>query len=609
MSTVKTILSIVVIFVLASCGTSTPAANLTPIPTNIPHSTAEAMATATATATVMATPAPKDVPIYRNSFEGITDLAASGITSASDVTLNTDNFNYPGGGTALEINGVLQGAQNSNLYVDFSVKELTGENSLDLTNKTIYYSAYIPADSAIDNISVYAGKGGQFVQLGGITADDYWKKGAWHDYQFDLTTVQGLMKDSDTIRIVGQRLADGDPITDYFLVDDLKWIGSDIFNVPVDNNVDSLRKYAANKHFEFGLWAGNRYLYGDGHTQKDPWYVYMAAQEGAVNAVWNFLSKENENYSNFDYDRPEDAFLLGQYQYGEGNSMATLGYGIGGWGGPQWIRDLAFPDATQAFLLYHVEKDLRYTKGQNPIWILFNEPVFFFSGNGYGLKNRQETGDDYSPWAANRTDFSLIKAAFIKAREVDPNATLMINDGSNEDIGWVRSDLYYQIASDLKAQGIPIDGVGFQMHNYIDPNGKLVVFREALPWDYSNTQRMDLDTYLNNVELNVKRYASIGLKVAFTEVEGQIKFDDIDFATLAGRAEYEKRLQWQAKYFAGLLRIALENDNVIMFHMWGVTDRYQNVQPWPGYGNGFIFDKNFNPKPAYYAMLELLKAP
>jgi endo-1,4-beta-xylanase len=120
---------------------------------------------------------------------------------------------------------------------------------------------------------------------------------------------------------------------------------------------------------------------------------------------------------------------------------------------------------------------------------------------------------------------------------------------------------------------------------------------------------MDLDTYLNNVDLNVKRYAGIGMKVAFTEVEGQIKIDDIDFTTPAGRAEYESRLQWQAKYYAGLVRIALENDNVIMFHMWGGTDRYQNFQPWPGYGNGFIFDKNYNPKPAYYAMLDLLKGP
>jgi Tol biopolymer transport system component len=49
MSTVKTILSIMVIFVLASCGTSTPVATAIPIPTNAPHPTATAKPTATVT--------------------------------------------------------------------------------------------------------------------------------------------------------------------------------------------------------------------------------------------------------------------------------------------------------------------------------------------------------------------------------------------------------------------------------------------------------------------------------------------------------------------------------------------------------------------------------
>jgi endo-1,4-beta-xylanase len=114
---------------------------------------------------------------------------------------------------------------------------------------------------------------------------------------------------------------------------------------------------------------------------------------------------------------------------------------------------------------------------------------------------------------------------------------------------------------------------------------------------------------LADVHSNVDRYAAAGLKVAFTEVEGQIKIDDIDFNDLADRTEYAKRLQWQADYFAGLLQIALDHPNVIMFHMWGGTDRYQNPSWDAAYGNGFVFDKYYNPKPAYYALLNLLKGP
>ena len=205
----------------------------------------------------------------------------------------------------------------------------------------------------------------------------------------------------------------------------------------------------------------------------------MAAQEGAVNVVWPFSSKPKEDYSNFDFNRPEDAVLTRQYQYGDGNHMALLGYGEGSiyYTAPQWVRDLAFPDAKKAFLLYHIEKDSRYAKGKNPVWLLFNETINTPKYSDSGLRNRQNpiggSEWDYSPWAANTTDSSLIEAAFIKAREVDPGATLMINDFDNEQIGLTRSDFEYQLVSDLKDKGIPIDGVGFQMHNYIDPDGKL----------------------------------------------------------------------------------------------------------------------------------------
>jgi endo-1,4-beta-xylanase len=240
---------------------------------------------------------------------------------------------------------------------------------------------------------------------------------------------------------------------------------------------------------------------------------------------------------------------------------------------------------------------------------LFNEFIGGEGSGSYFLRNRQGYLYDYSPWAANATDSSLIKAAFIKAREVDPSATLIINDFNGEQIGLEKSEFLCNFSSDLLDEGIPIDGVGWELHNGIDPDGKILWCHYPTGSSTCDIVKFDMDTYLENVDLNVKRYASIGLKVAFTEVEGQIKTDDIDFTTPTGKAEYDKRLQWQASYFEGLLKIALENENVIMFHMWGGTDRYQNGELFPGYGNGFIFDKNYHPKPAYYALLELLKSP
>jgi len=575
MSTVRSVLAIAVVFVLASCGISRPT------PTPAPKLTASPAPEATAT------PKPQDVPIYQNSFEGITDPAASGITSNADVTLNSENFNYPGGGTALEIVGILPEERGSNLHVDLSIRKLLGEESLDLTDKTIYYSAFIPVDSAIDRISLYAGKGNQFILLAEVTADAWWNKGVWHDYHFDLSHAQGAMKDCDTIRITGLRPSSGDRATAYFLVDDLKWIRGDSFNIPVDDSIDSLRKYAANRHFKFGLYS-SEVIFGweddpfknTRDDTKDPWYAYVAVQEGVVNVVEDWSPRPNEDFSNLDYDPVEDASTIRQYNFGNANSMTTLGYGIGGlyFTAPEWLRTLDFPDATKALLLYHIERGLRYTKGQNPVWILFNELVLYEGYGANGLKYRKtpllgidgyDYGDSshYSPWAASKTDTSLIEAAFVKAHEVDPGATLLLNDYEVEQIGVTKSEYFYQLASDLRAKGVPIDGVGFEMHNAVEPEGTLT-FKIPFTWPWQ-WQHIDLDTYLNNVDLNVKRYASLGMKVAFTEVEGQVKIDDLDLTSAADRAEYERRLQWQAEYFAGLLKIALQNENVIIFHVWG----------------------------------------
>jgi len=511
------------------------------------------------------------------------------------------------------------------------MKKIIGEDTLDLSDKTIGFSAFIPNDSPIYIVVFTAKKGDITVDLGAMI-----EHGGWNDVQYDVEEAyqngslgytngsdeqaRDVIRHCETITIQGARNTAGTSAETKFYLDNLNWIRSDRFNLPVDDSIDSLRKYIANQHFEFGLYTFPTVIFGpednpDWHG--DPWYAYMAAQEGSVNVVSGFSPKANEDYYNFDYGRPEDAGIIQQYQFGEANHMTSMGYSIGGvyTQAPQWLRDLAFPDATQALLLYQIEKDLRYTKGKNPVWFLFNEAVQS-DGNSMptGLKNRQGPSDVcsscYSPWAEKIDDSSLIKAAFIKAREVDPNATLMLNDGGAAEVmGKSTSDYYYQFASDLKTQGIPIDGVGFQTHNWIDPDGKVVFY---IPYSWpSQWEHMALDDYLQKVDSNVKRYASAGLKVAFTEVDFNVKIRDIDFNTEAGRVEYAKRLEWQAKYYAGLLKIALENENVIEFHSWLVTDRFPDISDsrFADYGNGAILDKNYNPKPAYDAMLELLKNP
>jgi GH35 family endo-1,4-beta-xylanase len=628
MSTVKTILSIVVVFVLASCGTSAPAATQTPIPTNTPQPTV----------TATATPAPVDIPMYKNAFDTITDLAASGITSNVDLSLTTEYFNYPSPGSALKVQGTMPGEPYTTLNVDISFKKLTGQPSLDLSNKTFGISYFIPQGSPIDDVVIALSKGGIVVVIGGNLLGT-----GWVDQQWDLPKVyadaswgytngsvdqaRDVIRHCESISIQGVRHASGTPAPAQasLYLDDLNWIGIDINHIPVDNTVDSLRKYAANQHFKIGLFDPYCFILGCPGQPADPWYAYTVAQEGTLHGASFFPILPDQDFSIFDYSPPEDATWVQMYNFANGNSLTTVGYALGQWYNtiPQWVRDLAFPDETRALLFHSIEKDLRYTQGQHPIWLLFNEAVQGYNGAiphaafnpDIGLNNRQNTTPPlsdccYSPWSADINDSSLIQAAFIKAREVDPGATLIFNGQDNEVMGRPIADYYYQFTSDLKAQGNPIDGVGFEMHNFITPDGRMKFWILSPSPDFEYVY-MTLDEYLQKVDLNVKRYASQGLKVAFTEVDGFIKIDDIDLTTADGRAEYDSRLQWQAKYYAGLLKIAMENDNVILYRVFEITEKYPGAEEilTPGYGNSGIFDKNYHPKPSYDAMLELLKNP
>ena len=227
-------------FLLTSCQPAAPTPTLAPTALS---------ATIAPTLTATAIPLPPDVPVYRNSFEGIPDMAAGGITSSNaEVTTSTLNFNFPGPGTALQVKGTLLGEAYSGLAVTFSIPQLTGEDSLDLSTKTIGISFFIPPDSPIQGVDVIIRNGDKVVILGTSSGT------GWIDYQLDVknvyentawtyTNVSGfeareMIKRSKAIEIAGVRGTAGTPAVTAFYLDDLNWIGIDVNHVPVDNSVE-----------------------------------------------------------------------------------------------------------------------------------------------------------------------------------------------------------------------------------------------------------------------------------------------------------------------------------------------------------------------------------
>ena len=161
-----------------------------------------------------------------------------------------------------------------------------------------------------------------------------------------------------------------------------------------------------------------------------------------------------------------------------------------------------------------------------------------------------------------------IDLAFRWAHEADPNALLFYNDYGAEGT-CQKADAVYELVTGLMERGVPIHGVGFQMHVGLD-------------WCPGS----------EGVAANIDRLNAVGLQVHITEMDVRVP----EPAT-------EEKLQAQAAIYEDMVRVCMTSRNCTAFVLWGFTDNYSWVPGFfPGYGSALIFDKDYRPKPACEAL-------
>ena len=615
-----------ILILVAACGPSPSATPATAAPTAVTTQQPSQLPTqvaATGAPTALPTAADPDA-VYNTSFDSVGDPAASGITSnqtaiatqsKSGVRVNKSIVHS--GTQSLEAVGTIGAPANSTMSIDIPVRDLIGQNTVDVSGKVLGVSVFIPKGSAIDNVYFAFSAGGQSALIPVRATGQPDPKGRWFSddiniarffdvpsardaYSQDKNVTKGILWSCATISFVGQRSASGPAFAASFIVDDLRWapVPYTLDSIPVDKNVDSLRKYADLHNIKIGSLVLD---YGTTDFTMDPRYVQTLAQEfnlvSGITSQWPEQQPSGCADMNLDYTQQDQISRLGA-----GGQLAVKG-ATGGWylQLPKWIYADDF-HGLQAPLECRVETDLTHYRGTVPYWDVFNEVV---DDDGAGLRNRQKKGPSqadwvpygyhYSPWV-DGSDTSLIRAAFAKARQADPAAKLYLNDYQNDQVGSPKAETFYRLVADMKKSGVPVDGVGFQLRFSIDGNNVI--------WP-----KKSVDSFLQSVKASVKRYADLGVSVEFSEVEVGIRINDIDFSTAAGKSLYAKRLADQAKVYGGLAKIAVESKNVSQFIVWLVSDRYPQNAVESGYGDTSLLDTEYKPKPAYYAVLDELKQP
>ncbi|GAA2190520.1 endo-1,4-beta-xylanase [Micromonospora lupini] len=185
-------------------------------------------------------------------------------------------------------------------------------------------------------------------------------------------------------------------------------------------------------------------------------------------------------------------------------------------------------------------------------------------------------------WAQNLGP-DYIADAFRWARAADPRALLFYNDYNIEAFGSGnpaddKTQFVYDMAKGLRAQGVPIDGVGSQGH--------------------LGTQYGNFDTL--QVTAALKRFAGLGLATAFTEVD--VRSEMTEAVRAGNSAEINPRLQASAANFSVLMKACLAVRTCLSYTVWGFSDKYSWVPDWfndPPEGLATIYDENYQPKRAY----------
>lgn len=254
---------------------------------------------------------------------------------------------------------------------------------------------------------------------------------------------------------------------------------------------------------------------------------------------------------------PADAIV----EFAEENGMLVRGHTLV-WHSqlPDWLTEGEFTRAElMAILREHIRTVVGRYRGRIQAWDVVNEAI----GDDGALRDTiwlQGIGPEY------------LDLAFQWAHEADPEARLFYNDYGAEGRG-AKADAVYALARDLLARGVPIDGVGLQMH--ISADGRPPPARVAA---------------------NIRRLGELGLQVQITEMDVRLR-----------EPAAEDDLARQAEVYRGQLQVCLQVEDCTAFVLWGYTDRHSWVPGLaPGWGSALIFDEEYRPKPAYRALQETL---
>lgn len=248
--------------------------------------------------------------------------------------------------------------------------------------------------------------------------------------------------------------------------------------------------------------------------------------------------------------------------------------------GPGYMgRSYRGPRASRDELLQrmhdHIATVVGRYKGKVQVWDVVNEAV---ADGGTNLLRKTLWEQIIGP------DF--IAKAFEYAHEADPNAILRYNDFGLESSG--KRKKFIALIKSLQAQGVPIGAIGTQTHVSISSPTP-----QQLDQELTDLETLGLPIHITELDVNGARG---GQRINSGDVAGN------ESTTQGGMvSDADQRLATQ---YANLFRIFIKHhQSVKVVTLWGVNDAVS----WRANGHPLLFDGNDQPKPAFYAVINVAK--
>ncbi|WP_031072313.1 non-reducing end alpha-L-arabinofuranosidase family hydrolase [Streptomyces sp. NRRL S-118] len=213
---------------------------------------------------------------------------------------------------------------------------------------------------------------------------------------------------------------------------------------------------------------------------------------------------------------------------------------------PSWVSSIRDASTLRSVMKNHITTVMARYRGKVYAWDVVNEA--FADGS------TQHRSSVFQDVLGN----GFIEEAFRTARAADSSAKLCYNDYNIENWSDAKTQGVYSMVKDFRSRGVPIDCVGFQSH--FGTGGPPSSFQTTLA-----------------------NFAALGVDVQITELD------------IAGASP---------THYANTVKACLSVARCTGITVWGIRDS----DSWRSDESPLLFDNNGNPKPAYTAVVNALKA-